>query len=60
VNILILAGAVLTALIAAFWLVRLLAVAFGKQQFAGEWGAVTVIVIITASAAVSYWLTTLL
>lgn len=59
-NIFILAGAILTALIALYWATRLFTVAFGKRQFVGEWGAATAVVIVTASAVMSYWLTTLL
>lgn len=59
-NILFLAGVILTALIALYYTAMLLGVALGKARFKGEWGSATAMVIVAASASVSYWLTTLL
>jgi hypothetical protein len=59
-NIFILAGAIITALVAVFYGVRLISVAFGKQQFAGEWGAFTAMLLVAVGASVSYWLFSLI
>jgi hypothetical protein len=59
-NIFILAASILSAVIAIYYLGMLLAVAFGKARFTGKWGHYTAMVIVAASASVSYWLLSLL
>lgn len=59
-NIFILAGVFLTALIAGYYTVMMLGAALGKTRFRGEWGVATAMVIVAVSATASYWLTTLL
>jgi len=59
-NIFILAASILSAVIAIYYLGMLLAVAFGKARFTGKWGQYTAMVIVAASASVSYWLLSLL
>lgn len=59
-NIFILAASILAAVVAVYYLGMLLAVAFGKARFTGEWGHYTAMVIVAISSSVSYWLLTLL